>query len=276
MARPKTDGLLYFPFDVDFFSDTKIKSIKAHYGTDGIVLYAYLLCEIYRNGYYVKADDDFIDCAAADLGFTADKTRQIISYLCRRSLFDNTLFTLVDVLTAKSIQHRYQEVRKGAKRDICVDEKLWLLEKEITSGLIKVRPFSNSSEKNPCFSEKNPCFSEKNDTKLKESKVKESKAKQAPPEAAENSICSPTKKACVRAVSKADLIAEYGEDNVTAYEKRFEHWKQKEGSVAVEEYATIAKWLKSDGVTKPTPSTNSSINVDEVWENIISRYNTAT
>lgn len=92
MARPKSDGLSYFPFDVDFFSDIKIKSLRAHFGADGIALYIYCLCEIYRSGYCVKISEDFIDCAAADLGLTADKTRQIMKFFCKRSLFDDILY----------------------------------------------------------------------------------------------------------------------------------------------------------------------------------------
>jgi len=60
MARPRKEGMDYFSFDVDFFTGSKkIKILKARYGADGIVIYLYLLCEIYKNGYYLKVDDDF-------------------------------------------------------------------------------------------------------------------------------------------------------------------------------------------------------------------------
>ena len=32
MARPKKNGLSYFPLDVDFLEDHKIKILKARYG----------------------------------------------------------------------------------------------------------------------------------------------------------------------------------------------------------------------------------------------------
>ena len=54
MARRRQEGNLFFRLDVDFFSDKKIKILKARYGTDGITLYLYLLCEIYKTGYYLK------------------------------------------------------------------------------------------------------------------------------------------------------------------------------------------------------------------------------
>ncbi len=143
MARPISNGLSYFPLDVDFYTDKKIRALKGHYGADGIMTYIILLCEIYRGkGYYVVADEDFIDCFSDTLGFSVEKTRQIISYLCGRSLFDNTLFTSVNVLTAKSVQQRYQHAKKGAKRDIEVADRLWLLPESDTLEFIKVRHFS--------------------------------------------------------------------------------------------------------------------------------------
>ena len=49
MARPKKSGLSYFPLDTDFFdNDSRIKILKARYRADGIMIYVYLLCEIYK------------------------------------------------------------------------------------------------------------------------------------------------------------------------------------------------------------------------------------
>ena len=61
MARPQKTGLDYFPFDVDFFSDKKIRRLRAKYGNDGVTAYIYILCLIYRDkGYYAEYDDDLI------------------------------------------------------------------------------------------------------------------------------------------------------------------------------------------------------------------------
>ena len=57
LARPRKDGLDYFPLDVDLFEDYKIKILKARYGADGIILYLYLLCRIYRQGYYMQVNE---------------------------------------------------------------------------------------------------------------------------------------------------------------------------------------------------------------------------
>ena len=64
MARRKQEGNRFFRLDVDFFSDKKVKILKARYGADGVTLYLYILCEIYKAGYYLKIDDD---AASVDL-----------------------------------------------------------------------------------------------------------------------------------------------------------------------------------------------------------------
>ena len=38
MARRRQEGNFFFRLDVDFFSDRKIKILKARYGADGITL----------------------------------------------------------------------------------------------------------------------------------------------------------------------------------------------------------------------------------------------
>ena len=59
MARPIKDGIDYFPLDVDFFQDDKIRLLKAEFGAKGITILVALLCDIYRtNGYYKVWDND--------------------------------------------------------------------------------------------------------------------------------------------------------------------------------------------------------------------------
>ena len=81
MARPKKSGLSYFPLDVDFFEDPKIKILRARYGRDGIVFYIYLLCEIYRQGYYIQVDDDFEYIISDDLKMDQNKAKQGLELL---------------------------------------------------------------------------------------------------------------------------------------------------------------------------------------------------
>lgn len=92
MARRKQEGNRFFRLDVDFFSDKKVKILKARYGADGVTLYLYILCEIYKAGYYLKIDEDFEFIVSDDLSMDSNKVKQVLNFLLERSLFDNTLF----------------------------------------------------------------------------------------------------------------------------------------------------------------------------------------
>ena len=177
MARPKKQGLLYFSFDTDFFySDRRIKALRARFGNDGIVLYIWILCEAYKDkGYYLIHDDDCIDNMMTDLGLTEGFIKQVMEYLASRSLLTqiSTLASPVTTITSPGIQKRYQEAMKGQKRTVDVKGEIWLLSKEETASFIKVTQNEAISEKNHSISEKNHSISEKNP--LKEKKEKESK-----------------------------------------------------------------------------------------------------
>ena len=45
MARPKKQGLDYFPIDVDIFEDLEVEYAK--FGADGFTIYMYLLTRVY-------------------------------------------------------------------------------------------------------------------------------------------------------------------------------------------------------------------------------------
>lgn len=184
MARPRKENLDYFPLDTDFFEDNKIRILKAKYGADGIAVYLYILCQIYHDkGYYTECDEDFVLIMSDYFNFSEQKTTQILEYLVSRSLLVKSILSeTVTVITAKSVQRRYQEAKKEiakkAHRDIIVDDRIWLLKKEETEPCIKVQSFDGFSEKNDSLSEKNHDNSKKNaanKSKVNQSKVNESK-----------------------------------------------------------------------------------------------------
>ena len=183
MARKKQEGNRFFRMDADFFSDRKIKILKARYGADGIVLYLYLLCEIYKTGYYLQVDDDFEYIISDDLNMDGNKVKQVLNFLLERSLFDDTLFQSDKVLTSAGIQRRYQAMVKArATKTPITAERFWLLSEEETETFIKVNPSLNSSEKKSGFSEKKEDNSEKNNTKGKEKKKEYIDIDTAPPD----------------------------------------------------------------------------------------------
>ena len=173
MGAKRKEGNKFFSLDVDFFSDKKIKILKARYGADGITLYIYLLCEIYKNGFYLRIDEDFEFIVSDDLNMNSDKVKQVLNFLLERSLFDNTLFQSDKVLTSAGIQERYQlMVKSRAVKNPITIERYWLLSEEETETFIKVNSFFNNSWNHEDNSRKNEFNSEKNDTKEKKGKEK--------------------------------------------------------------------------------------------------------
>ena len=180
MGRLKKEGMDYFSLDVDFFSDRKVKILKSRYGADGITLYIYLLCDIYKNGYYLKVDEDFEFIVSDDLNMNSDKVKQVLTFLLERSMFDKQLFQSDAVLTSAGIQRRFQlMVKSRAVKNPINIERYWLLSKEETATFIKVNHSLNNSGKNEENSRKNNADSGKN--AIKESKVKDN-IYTAPPE----------------------------------------------------------------------------------------------
>lgn len=173
MGAARKVGNIFFFLDVDFFSDKKIKILKARYGADGITLYIYLLCEIYKNGFYLKVDEDFEFIVSDDLNMNSIKVKQVLNFLLERSLFDNTLFQSDKVLTSAGIQRRYQRmVKSRAVKNPITIERYWLLSEEETETFIKVNSFFNNSKNHEDNSKKNNLNSENNDIKEKKGKEK--------------------------------------------------------------------------------------------------------
>ena len=157
---------MYFPMDVDFFKDRKIRSHKIKFGMDGVAIYLYILCMIFdEDGYYLTTDEDFYLYIEDDTGISEDKARNILEFMCDRNMFDKSLAQNDNVLTSEDIQLKFQEAKKGSKRDFKVNRDYWLVSEEETLGFIK---FTDS------FSENFPENSEKN-SQIKEKKIKEIK-----------------------------------------------------------------------------------------------------
>lgn len=173
MARPKKDGLGYFPLDTDIFSNSKIRILKARYGNDGVFIYLFLLTEIFKNkGYYLIIDDDYEYILADEAGCEINKVKQVLNFLSKRSLFDNKLFDSDKVLTSAGIQRRYQFAKKDTarkSREPIEVGRYWLLSKEDTEPFIKCSLFEDIPGKTDNYSGKNQ--SNSMEKSLKESKV---------------------------------------------------------------------------------------------------------
>lgn len=133
MARPKKDGLDYFPMDVYFFNDEKIEAISGEFGLKGEIVAIKLLCAVYRNGYYILWSELLKMKLLKSLqGVSVGLLDQIVARLVEWDFFDKTLFDSAGVLTSNGIQKRYFEAIKRRKGD---EELPFLLQKVRFEGV---------------------------------------------------------------------------------------------------------------------------------------------
>lgn len=130
MARPLAKAIDYFPFDVHFFEDPKLRLIKGEFGLKGVITTIYLLCEVYGGeGYYVKFGDEERFLLADKIGgeVSPNFISEVLGGCLRRGIFDRAVYEMSGVLTSKGIQRRY--VRAVSTRtEIRVESAYWLLD----------------------------------------------------------------------------------------------------------------------------------------------------
>lgn len=116
MANNKT-GFSYYNTDTDRYQDLKIKRLKKDFGCNGIAVYDYILCEIYRvKGYFIVWDSNTAFDVADYFGLKENLVNDIVAYCCAVGLFDKELRTNEKILTSLSIQLRYVEMCTRSKR----------------------------------------------------------------------------------------------------------------------------------------------------------------
>ena len=165
MARPRKQGIDYFPFDVDFFEDDKVMLIDAEFGNKGVLVAIRLLCKIYKNGYYYQWGDDECLLLSKQMGagFVPKLVGEIVTGLVRRSFFDKGVWDSFRVLTSVGIQRRYVEATRGRS----IEEgslQYWLLSGE-----------NEFSTEKPQFLTEKPSFSTEKVHKVNKRKEKEIK-----------------------------------------------------------------------------------------------------
>ena len=116
MARPKAKGVEYFPLDVGFLSDLKIRKIMLSHGPASIAVLIYIFAAIYKNeGYFMSIKDDEISLIALDTNLDADYVKQVINRACEVELFSFKIYDNFRILTSEGIQNRYLKITERRK-----------------------------------------------------------------------------------------------------------------------------------------------------------------
>lgn len=121
MARNSKIGLSYFPLDTTFFQDIKIRKLIKYQGGKAISVYAYLLCNIYDAGYYIRWDDELPFMISEVTGYDEAYIHEAIKVCVNVGLFSKEMFEQ-GIVTSKGIQERYMMIVQLSKRKAVVSE----------------------------------------------------------------------------------------------------------------------------------------------------------
>lgn len=159
MARPLSRGIEYYPLDVDFMNDIKIRKIIKSCGPNSIAIIILLLGNIYKDeGYFMKWDEDVCFLVADAVGAKEVYVKEVLKKCLQVDLFSSELFEKFKIITSKGIQKRFFEITKRRKRDNLINEYLLV----------------NVTETIVTEAETGVIVSKSTQSKVKESKVKKS------------------------------------------------------------------------------------------------------
>ena len=102
-----------FNIGVDLFDDLRIRRLIKWQKTKEVAVYFVLLCEIYKNGYYIKKDDELARIVSDTLDLeTFEEADGFIDDCVEAGLFDKDLYQKERVLTSEEIQNQYRSKTK--------------------------------------------------------------------------------------------------------------------------------------------------------------------
>ena len=198
------DGINYFPIGVNFMEENAMEVIEAKYGIKGSAIVLKLLCKIYKEGYFIRWDEEqcLIFANKAGREVQAEEVQGIIEILFIKGILDRNSYLENGILTSENIQKVWLEATKRRKREL--SELPYLIVKtEKENGKPDTPSITQEIQQPELFKgEKTPvnpknvvhhvAVDAKNACNSGQSKVKESKAKEnkelppsAPPEGKE-------------------------------------------------------------------------------------------
>lgn len=108
MARPRKEGLDYFPHDCDASSDEKFEYLEALYSNDGYAFGMKMFERIYKtpDGSLRVSDAEMVQVLANKCHVSVDRWNQILASALKIRLFDPEKYATEGVLTSPGIQKR--------------------------------------------------------------------------------------------------------------------------------------------------------------------------
>lgn len=161
MARPTKQGLDYFPLDVGFLQNVKVRRIMRACGIQSIPVLISLLANTYRDeGYFLRWDSDMPFLIADELGVSEGAVTAVVDKATQVGFFNANMYEKYGVLTSDGIQKRFFEAT-ARRTSVRYDARFLLINVSDYKNVVNV--YKNSI----------------NDDDNQQSKVKESKGKES-------------------------------------------------------------------------------------------------
>jgi hypothetical protein len=263
MARPKKQGLDYFPLDCD--NDDKFDLIESEFGLAGFAIIIKLYQKIYKeHGYYGDWGSGVGLVFAHKNGVGASLVSEIIESALKNGIFDNDMYQKYGILTSRGIQKRYFA---AVERRHQIEVKNEYLLIDYTSKKVNVDINRVNADINRVNADINP------QSKVKESKVKESKVNYIPP-----SFALPLSNGETLPITETEinnLINRYNGINVRVEFVNLRNWLEQNPEKrrsAGQTRRLIEKWMynkrkkvtESDGINKRDTEQTGDITVAEI------------
>lgn len=161
MARPTKQGLDYFPLDVGFLQNVKVRRIMRACGIQSIPVLISLLANTYCDeGYFLRWDSDMPFLIADELGVSEGAVTAVVDKATQVDFFNANMYQKYGVLTSDGIQKRFFEAT-ARRTSVRYDARFLLINVSDYKNVVNV--YKNSI----------------NDDDNQQSKVKESKVKKS-------------------------------------------------------------------------------------------------
>lgn len=243
MARPKKEGLDYFPLDIDIDQDDKVIIIIAKYGMEGFGILIKLLMEVYKNGYFYNWTEKEQIIFSSRVNVDINTIQNIVNDCIKWGLFNEDTFNTHCILTSKGIQNRYL-LATSRRMEVSIKEEYRLIEVNVD---INYKLPDKKADINP-------------QSKVKEKKVKKSKENKEYIHYAERVKMS--------AGEYQKLIEKLGSEKATQdFIERLDLYKGSTGTNKYkDDYLTILNWYKKDLEKNPSSENKreSSRNNDHI------------
>ena len=227
MARPKKQGIDYFPLDVNFFSDVKIRKIARACGSQSTSILICLLCNIYKdNGYYILWDEDLPFVIADSVGVSEGAVKEVILKAIQVDFFNKDIYEKYKVLTSHGIQSRFKSaVYKREEIEYVVEYLVSDIQNSISDGKNCVSDTESTQSKVKVNRKKN----KENSTKVEKKKPKDKDAAKAATLSRKDSFYQ----------SLVPFVGQYPKETVRAF---YDYWSELNKSGTKMRYELERTW----------------------------------